>query len=280
MTSDPLARANGGPAAAPAVDVRTLVDLDRYPIDDLPGPAAQALVARCAAEMATAGACELAGFLTPAGVATCVADAVALEPHAHRSSGTTTPYLEDPADWPDGHPRVRRTRFALGAVAYDRFPAASPIRAIYEWPPLLHFAAAVLGHDRLFRYADPLGALNLAVMGAGDELGWHFDQTDFVVSLALRSAIVGGALEVVPATRSADDERYDVVGAVLDGDVVPGVQPNVDGTLLLFAGRNTIHRVSPVEGGTTRLMALFGYDTEPDTRSSEALQRSRYGRTA
>ena len=273
---------SGGPGASPAADVALLVDLDRYPIDDLAHPVTAALVAGGADAMATTGAFELTAFLSPTGVAACVADAIALEPFAHRSHGTTTPYLEQPdrADWPDGHPRVRRNPFSLGAVAYDLFPASSPVRAIYEWPALLRFVAAVLGRDELFRYADPLGALNLAVMADGDELGWHFDQTDFVVSLALRSAEVGGELEVVPATRRADDERYDHVAASLDGDVVPEVLPNVAGTLLLFAGRGSLHRVSPIAGPTTRLMALFGYDDRPDTRSSETLQRSRYGRTA
>ena len=37
-------------------------------------------------------------------------------------------------------------------------------------------------------------------MGQGDELQWHFDQTDFVVSLAIRDAEVGGDFEVVPAS--------------------------------------------------------------------------------
>ena len=46
----------------------------------------------------------------------------------------------------------------------------------------------VLDRGTLHRYADPCGALNLAVMGDGDELQWHFDQTDFVVSLAIQPA--------------------------------------------------------------------------------------------
>ncbi len=54
---------------------------------------------------------------------------------------------------------------------------------------------------------------NLAVMGDGDELQWHFDQTDFVVSLALQDADEGGDFEVAPRIRSGDDERYDDVAA-------------------------------------------------------------------
>ncbi len=56
----------------------------------------------------------------------------------------------------------------------------------------------VLDRGPIYRYADPFGALNLAVMAEGDELQWHFDQTDFVVSLAVQAADAGGDFEVVP----------------------------------------------------------------------------------
>ena len=133
----------------------------------------------------------------------------------------------------------------------------------------------------MYPYADPLGALNLAVMNAGDELQWHFDQTDFVVSLALQDSDAGGDFEVVPFVRSADDERYDAVARVLAGDRRDVTRlPMTPGTLLVFAGRNSIHRVAPVAGATPRLVALFGYDTKPGTMSSELLKAVRYGRIA
>ena len=73
----------------------------------------------------------------------------------------------------------------------------------------------MLERSPLYRYADPLGALNLAVMGDGDELHWHFDQTDFVVSLAIQSSDEGGDFENAKLIRTADDEHYDDVAAVL-----------------------------------------------------------------
>jgi len=261
-------------------DPASLVDLDRYPILDLSTPEGVALVARTRASMAATGACEMADFLTAAGLATCIADGRDLEFVAHRSRGATTPYLEQPGpEWEADHPRLRRNPFSLGAVAYDQFPASSPIRALYEWEPLRAFVAAVLSCD-VHRYDDPLGALNLAVMTDGDVLGWHFDQTDFVVSLALRSADAGGEFEVVPGTRTIDDESYARVASVLDGVEAPEVLPNVAGTLLVFAGRWSLHQVSTIRGATSRLMVLFGFDSKPGTRSTTTLQQSRYGRTA
>jgi hypothetical protein len=60
-----------------------------------------------------------------------------------------------------------------------------------------------------------------------------------------------------------------------DGLVTLPMQP---GTLLVFEGRHSLHRVSPVAGETDRLVGLLGYDTKQGTMSGERLRMSRYGR--
>jgi hypothetical protein len=97
-------------------------------------------------------------------------------------------------------------------------PRSSPLRQLYEWDPLKDLIEGILDRGPIHRYADPFGALNLSVMGRGDQLQWHFDQTDFVVSLAVQSAEEGGDFEVVPRIREANDEHYEEVAAVLGGD--------------------------------------------------------------
>jgi hypothetical protein len=169
----------------------------------------------------------------------------------------------------------------VGVVAYDMFPPTSPLRRLYEWDPFMRFIEAVLQRGVLYRYADPLGALNLAVMGDGDELQWHFDMTDFVVSLAVQDADEGGDFEVAPRIRSAADERYDAVARVLRGGRAGVVRlPMTPGTLLIFEGRHSMHRVSRIGGGTDRLVGLLAYDTKPGTCSTELLRLARYGRVA
>jgi len=233
-------------------------------------------------QMRAAGACELPGFLRPAALPSFVEDACRLAPQAHRSGGLGTVYLGFPDEsFPADHPQQWLGNYGVGAVAYDLFPADSPIRRLYEWDELRAFVAAVLELETIYPYADPLGALNLAVMGDGDELQWHFDQTDFVVSLALQDADAGGDFEVAPFIRSATDEHYDDVGRVLGGERdLLTVLPMTPGSLLIFAGRHSMHRVSPITGTTPRLVALFGYDTKPGTMSSELLKAVRYGRVA
>ncbi len=263
------------------MDVLDFVDLERFPITDLNSPRGQAVVTEARAQVASLGAAELSGFVTPAGVAALVQDAEGLAQRAHPSGGMGTAYLETPSDeWPADHPRRHRMKFGVRAVGYDIIPRTSPLRQLYEHPLVTNFIETILNRGPLFHYADPCGALNLAVMAEGDELQWHYDQTDFVVSLAIQDAETGGDFEMVPKLRSADDEQYDRVKQVFDGDhsevVTLAMTP---GTLLVFEGRNSLHRVSPIKGATLRHVGLLAYDTKPNTVSSEHLRMNRYGRT-
>lgn len=262
-------------------DAAGLVDTARYPLLDLDAEPAATVIADAHRQLRKTGACELAGFVADHGLGALVAEAERLAPLAHHSSGRATAYLSPPPpDVGPGNPKAWTGRFGVGAVAYDLFPDDSLIRALYEWDPLLRFVERILGIGPIYRYGDPFGALNLAVMEDGEELQWHFDQTDFVVSLALQDATEGGDFEVAPRIRRPGDERYGDVAMVLDGDRRRVVTlPLTPGTLLVFAGRHSLHRVTPVKGGS-RLVALLAYDTKPGTVGTPELQMSRYGRTA
>ncbi|HZN16228.1 MAG TPA: 2OG-Fe(II) oxygenase [Acidimicrobiales bacterium] len=244
--------------------------------------AAYDAVDSCQHGLRTRGVSVLPGFVPADLVGQMVAECDELSRDAYHQDVLGTPYLERPSpEWPDGHPRRATSRSSVRTVGYDQFPAMSVIRALFEWDDLMTFLGRVLGREPLYRYADPIGALNVAVMTEGDELGWHYDQTDFVVSLAIQSSESGGDFENVALVRSDDDENYDEVAAVLDGrraDRVT-VEPMTPGTLMLFEGRRSLHRVTPVSAGRARYVALFGYDTRPDTMSSDVLKQTRYGRT-
>jgi len=262
-------------------DPALLVDLERYPVLEPDSEAYRAVVADARRQMSEKGAAEIEGFVSPAGVDELARDAEALVPRAHASGGQGTAYLEFPDfTLPEDHPRLHFADYRVRAVAYDITPSDSPLRRLYEWDPMKDLIEAVLERGPIYRYGDPFGALNLAVMGEGDQLQWHFDQTDFVVSLAIQSAERGGDFEVAPRLRSAGDERYDDVAAVLRGDTGRvETLPMRPGTLLVFEGRHSLHRVSPIAGRRWRHVGLLAYDTAPGTLGSDLLRADRYGRT-
>jgi hypothetical protein len=234
------------------------------------------------AQLLARGVSVIPDFVTAEVIAAMVAECDALAAEAYHQDVQGTPYLELPEDgWPEGHPRVTWARSSVHTIGYDQFPRGSLIRTLYESDDLMLFLGRILGREPLYRYADPIGALNLAVMVEGDVLDWHFDQTDFVVSLAIQSSERGGDFENVALVRSPDDENYDVVAQVLSGRARDRVvvEPMTPGTLMLFEGRHSLHRVTPVEGERPRYVGLFGYDTKPDTMSSDLLKQIRYGRS-
>jgi hypothetical protein len=258
-----------------------IVDLKTYPILDLGSPQAQELIQRCRNDLLLTGAVELKGFVTAVGVETLVRESETIESKAHHNVLQGNAYLEEPeASLPADDVRRLMERTALGALGYDQIPSSHLLRKLYEWESLMGFVGAVLELPAIYRYADPMGALNLSVMGEGDYLRWHFDQTDFVTSLAVRTADEGGEFEYVPMIRNEKNPNYERVREIIQGgrDRVVRIQ-NEPGTLVLFKGRDSIHRVTEIRGRTTRLMGLFGYDRQPGVMSSEYLRKIRYGRT-
>jgi hypothetical protein len=116
-----------------------------------------------------------------------------LAAQAWASDQAHTVYFE-PADDSAGphHPRALLQHSAKKAIAYDQIPADAAIRRLYESDDLTAFIAAVLGKRVLYRSADPLDVLEIAIFGDGDELGWHFDNSEFSVTVMYQQAEAGG----------------------------------------------------------------------------------------
>jgi len=259
-----------------------IIDTDRYPIDRLDAPGTRATINAARQSLAEQGVAALTGFLRPDAVELVARDALALLPRAHLQDSAGTAYLAGPDDsYPEGHPRRNIQRSLTNILAYDLVPPGNPVRRLFESDAMTAFLAEVLDRRPLYRMADPLGALNLTVMDRGHVQGWHYDSTDFVVSIAIQSSDGGGEFECARDIREAGDERYDDVAEVLGGRASDRIRvyPMTPATLMVFMGRYSIHRVAPVTGGTPRIVALLGYDTRPDTNSSDGLKLARYGRT-
>lgn len=258
-----------------------LINLERYPITERDSKQYKQLVFKCREQLTALGACVLPEFVSAGALAALAAEAQNMAPLAFHNLLTGNAYLtEVDSALASDHPRNWTATTSLGAVAYDLIPADALIRKLYEWDGLMSFLQDALNKETFYRYADPMGGLNIAVMREGDHLRWHFDQTDFVTTILLQEAKGGGDYEFVPMIRNRDDENYDRVKSVLNGSKEGVLKLEITpGSLVLFEGRHSLHRVTPIEGDRLRLIALLGYDTRPDVVSSDYLRKIRYGRT-
>jgi alkylated DNA repair dioxygenase AlkB len=273
--------APGAPTVAdvPYADV---VDLDRYPIHQLDTERGRAFVAVCKAELDATGVCNLEGFIRPGAVARMVELADELAEKAWPMDRTHTVYFERPDESVDeGDPRRRQVRSAKHGIAYDCIPGEAPVRRLYESDDLTAFIAAVLGKEVLYRSADPLDAFQVTTFYPGEELGWHFDRSEFSMTVMYQQAESGGEFVYAPGLRSETEENYGGVRQVLDGQE-SGLQvlPSSPGSLAFFRGEHALHRVTPIEGSTPRINSVLTYGERPDMRLNDLTSELFYGRTS
>ena len=83
------------------------------------------------------------------------------------------------------------------------------------------------------------------------------------------------------ALRSDSEPNYDGVARLLaDDDEHVQTLALEPGTLNVFKGKNTAHRVTPVEGDRPRIVAVFSYYETPEFTFSDPERLGFYGRTA
>ena len=259
-----------------------VVDLRQYPINEPDGQAYRDLVRDCRDQLRDRGVAQMPGFLTPGAVRQMIAEADRLTGRAWASDQSHTVYFEPPDDSAGAdHPRALLQHSAKKAVAYDLIPDAAPIRRLYESGDLTAFIAAVLGKQVLYRSADPLDALEIAIFGDGDELGWHFDNSEFSVTVMYSESEAGGHFDYYPRLRDEHDENYPGVRKVLLGDPGGVVRlPSSPGTLAVFRGQHALHRVTPVSGPQPRINSVLTYGERPGMKLNRLTQELFYGRTA
>ena len=157
-----------------------------------------------------------------------------------------------------GSPHALLQHSAKKAIAYDQIPVGAPIRRLYESDDLTGFIAAVLGKPVLYRSADPLDALEIAIIGDGDDLGWHFDNSEFSVTVMYQQPQAGGHFDYYPRLRDEHDQNYPGVQQILHGGSDSVIRlPASPGTLAIFRGQHALHRVTPISGPRPRINSML-----------------------
>jgi hypothetical protein len=248
------------------VEIRDLIDLDRYPIDQPGEPGYEKLLSDGRRALERQALFSMTRFVRAPAIEPMAQE---LEAQMQRScrydrSRIAYVYEDDEPEWPPGHPRTRKHRCSYNQVLNYQIANDSPLRQIYYWQPLTDFLRELCGFDRFYRSDCPHLALSAKIAGEGDTDGWHFDSNDVVFSLLLQTPEAGGEFEYAPYVRAPGDENYDGVTRVV-ADPQAGAQRPVMGLgdFNVFMGDLSLHRVTPVIGARKRIVALFCYDREP-----------------
>ncbi len=268
-----------------SASIGRLVDLERYPIHDLSAPRARALVRRCREKMREDGSLLLEGFIREDVIADMCKEVTGLS--AHRRLEIVDVMRRDPwvdktlfdAAVPKDHPLLYKMPQDVHAVASDLVPRDSLLRQAYDSPEVMAFIAAVNGQDRIYQYADEFQALNVMYMKDGGSRAWHYDGSDYVVTLMLQPSEEGGEFEYAPFIRgdAVGDERFDRVQKLFHGQWTTKRTRCSAGALAVFNGRRSLHRVRTVFGKKDRIMSVLSYARSPGEYSSPEKNVTLYG---
>ena len=261
--------------------MKHVLNLDRWPVDALDGAQGQAQVARCQKDLHDAGMFSLEGLIRSEALEVCVAEVEPIfETASFIHARDHNIYFDDEIEGLEaGHPALARFTTVNRTICGDQIPG-SLITRIYEWQPLIDFLAAATERSQLYPMADPLGRLNVMTYRAGERLNWHFDRAEFTITVLLQSPTGGGDFQYRSGLRGETNPNYDGVARLLAGnDKHVRTLPLTPGTLNVFKGKNTAHRVTPVEGERARIIAVFSYYETPDVTFSDKERLGFYGRT-
>ena len=261
--------------------MRQHLNLNLYPIDRPDSVPYDELIRRCQRDIRRFGMFSLAGFVRLSSIEQCVAE---LKP-LFQTDGFThcrehNIYFDDEFEGVESnHPALSRFKTINHTICGDQIPF-NLITRIYEWQLLIDFLAVVMGKPQLHTMADPLARINVMTYYAGEALNWHFDRSEFTTTLLLQSPSSGGLFEYRSGLRSSSDPNYEGVSRLLGGkDDRVATLPLEPGTLNIFKGRNTAHRITPVKGARPRIIAVLSYYEKANVSFSDAERVGFFGRS-
>jgi len=259
----------------PELNIKDIVNLNQFALTDTE------FRAGCREVLENSGCLLLANFLRSQAVELVRKEALINKHLAYYCVQEHNVYVT-PQDenYSADHPRNRKLMSSKGCITDDQIPDESLLRTLYDSVEFRDFLSAVLGEDALYEYADPLSSINIHYASEGQELAWHFDNSSFAITLLLQQSAMGGDFQYVRDLRytTSGDLDFEAVRQVLDDEREPQDLRMDPGTLVLFRGRESIHRVTPVQGQQTRVLAVLAYNSQPGIELSESSRMTFYGR--
>jgi len=255
--------------------LQDIVDVERHPIN------AGSYAARCRRELEQKSILVLNNFLTKKALAELQGEADSLHDKAFYCSQKHNVLLtEKNPQLDDNHPCNIEVVSDKGCVPHDLIPHGSHLRTIYNSSIFQSFVQSILSLDKIHPYADTLASINYNYYEEGQQLGWHFDNASFAITLMIQSPASGGKFQYVVDGRNVEKNTVDVqrVDAVLQNKHPVEELQVGEGTLVLFYGRNYLHRVTPVTSPQPRVLVTLNYNLEKNIELSENARLTFFGR--
>ena len=262
--------------------MHNLIDLHTYPIHEPASEDYGALVARCRDELNDSGMFNLSGFLRPEACTEAVREimpVMAEHSFTHRRMHNIY-FLDEVPGVAPGHPALNKMETINHTVCADQL-GNDIVVTVYEYPPLKRFLADTMSKSKLFLMDDPLARINVMSYREGEALNWHFDRSEFTITLLLQAPVGGGEFQYRPSLRNEHDPNFDGVACLMAGrDRNIKTLMSKLGSLTVFRGKNTAHRITPVEGAKERMIAVYSYYEFPGKVFTEEERIGFYGRAS
>ena len=253
----------------------SILNTKSHPIDD------QEYRSKCKSMLDQDGVLVLKNFLLSDSIRSILEEAIQQERLAYYCVNEHNVYLEPFDDnYHKSHPRNRTVVSSKGCITDDQVPKGSALRSLYDSKDFKEFLCSVLNEESLYKYDDNLSSINIHYAKTGQELGWHFDNSSFAITLLIQKPEAGGEFEYVRDFRNSknNDNNYDQVLDLISGQCKPKKLAMENGSLVLFRGKDAIHRVTPTVGDRTRILSVLAYNSEPNVKLSETARMTFFGK--
>ena len=253
----------------------SILNTKSHPIDD------QEYRSKCKSMLDQDGVLVLKNFLLSDSIRSILEEAIQQERLAYYCVNEHNVYLEPFDDnYHKSHPRNKTVISSKGCITDDQVPKGSALRALYDSEDFKEFLCSVLNEESLYKYDDNLSSINIHYAKTGQELGWHFDNSSFAITLLIQKPEAGGEFEYVRDFRNSknNDNNYDQVLDLINGQCKPKKLAMENGSLVLFRGKDAIHRVTPTVGDRTRILSVLAYNSEPNVKLSETARMTFFGK--
>jgi predicted 2-oxoglutarate/Fe(II)-dependent dioxygenase YbiX len=229
------------------------------------------------------GILSLENFITKESVDELQNESMSKLKHAYFNPQQHNVYLKPLDNYlPLNHPRNTNVQSSKGCITDDLVSQNSPLRKIYNSLNFIDFISFITRKKQLFPYADKLSSINIHFAREGEELGWHFDNSSFAITVMINDVSSGGIFEYTKPIRGPQISKnieFKNVSEVLEGKFETSKISMKPGGLLLFNGKNSMHRVTKVKCKETRILAVLAYNDKPGVSLSSSAQMTFYGKT-